>query len=153
VRALGHRGSILYRAERRIDGINSAAQIINADGAARCGKVVRVKPTWSKVVFGMSCVIAALTLAATAWWIAMVVALHSVGLDSDRQWAGWGMIGFIYLVGPVLGGLALLFGVIPSAMVYARQRQQRDLWSLGLASASLLAVVLETAVFLLPAIF
>ena len=92
-----------------------------------------------------------MTLAATIWWIAMVVALNDVWA-SDEQWAGWGMIGFIWLFAPVLGGLALLLGVVPGGIAFWRRRQRRDLWSLCLSAASLLVLAVEVAIFVIPAL-
>lgn len=62
-----------------------------------------------------------------------------------------GMIAFIWVVAPVLGGLALLFGVVPSGIVVWRRRQRRDRWSLYLSGASLLVLVIEVAaIFVAP---
>lgn len=48
--------------------------------------------TLSKIIFVFSCIIAVLTFAATAWYIAMMIAISDYTSASDNQWAGWGLI-------------------------------------------------------------
>ncbi len=108
-----------------------------------------MKAAFSKIILVVACLVALLTLAATLWWLRFFLALRSVSLHDDKQWAGWDAIGFIYLVAPVLGGGSPL-ALIPCSILFFRRRDPRDLWSLCLLGGSLLSLTAETIALFYP---
>lgn len=87
----------------------------------------------SKLVHCVSWAAAVLTVAATAYWIA-IIADGNYGLD-----------GFAFTMGMAapLGGGTLVSVLLPSAILYLRSKQRRDLKSLYLAAGSILALAIE----------
>jgi len=93
-----------------------------------------MRNTISKITHGLSWVAVLLAIIATVLWFWDV---------TNRD--GWGDLGFMFTVAPIVGGISLLFGVIPSAILYFQERQRRDLLSLRMSVCSCLLVVGETA--------
>jgi hypothetical protein len=88
----------------------------------------------SKITYGLSWIAVFLAIIATVLWFGIVT-------NPD----GWSGLGFMFMVAPIVGGISLLFGVIPSAILYFQKRQRRDLLSLRMSGCSCLLVVGETA--------
>jgi hypothetical protein len=98
-----------------------------------------MKGTFSKVLLGLSWVAFGLALWVGLFWLTIVI-------DHD----GRGSLGFRYLFAPVFGGGFLLLAIC-SGVLYFRQRQRRDLYSMILSSVSCLSILGETvALFFVP---
>jgi hypothetical protein len=87
----------------------------------------------SKLVHCASWLAAVLTVAATAYWIAIIA-------DGNYCWAAFA---FTMGMAAPLGGSTLVLVLLPSATLYIRDKQRRDLKSLWLATGSILALVIE----------
>ena len=93
------------------------------------------KRPFSTLVFWVCSIQAALGLFATAFWYE--------GITKDTE--GWSSMAFISAVVPLLGGGILLFGIIPSAVLYFRSHQRWDLISFRISSITLGVIALEAA--------
>jgi hypothetical protein len=90
-----------------------------------------MKETYSKIVFGLSCVGAVVTALFSLLWLSIVIDHDGRGAVASRS------------VGPVLGSVLLVLVVIPSGLFFLSRRQRRDLWSLVISAISLLGVIGE----------
>jgi hypothetical protein len=88
----------------------------------------------SKLVHYASWLSVILTSLATAWWVTIVADGNSV----------WAALGFTALIPMQLGGGTFLLGVVPSSILYLRNKQRRDRLSLLLAGGSVVTVLVET---------
>ena len=95
---------------------------------------VVIRDTVSKLVHYASWFSVILTVLATAWWAAIVA-------DGNSVWAAFG---FTLLIPLQLGGGTFLLAIVPSSILYLRNKQRRDLTSLQLAGGSFVTVLLET---------
>jgi hypothetical protein len=93
------------------------------------------KQPFSALVFWLCFLQAVLALFASAFWYE--------GITKDTE--GWSSMVFISAVVPLLGGGTLLFGLIPSAVLYFRGRQRSDLMSFRISSITLGVIALEAA--------
>src|ERR1017187_6802801 len=94
-----------------------------------------MKATFSKIIFGLSWLIALLTVLATCLFVQVVVEQDPIG-----------SLLFLAYVGLGLGGGCFLLSLIPSSIFFFRSRQKRDLWSLSLSGVSFLIILVETIV-------
>ncbi len=78
-----------------------------------------------------------------------LVALLMLPYGIMKESEGWTSMIFRFGVAPVIGGGALLLGVIPSAILYTRGRQRIDLISLCVSGATF-GLVLATWLFIEP---
>jgi hypothetical protein len=86
----------------------------------------------SRIVFGLSCLSALITL------LLIPGLVHAVRVDSE----GWGSMIFRMLVAPMLGGATLLLAVLPSVIIYRRSSHRLDLASLVISSITLGLIIL-----------
>jgi hypothetical protein len=91
-----------------------------------------MKETYSKIVFGLSCIGVVVTAVFSLVWLSIVI-------DHD----GRGAVASRSVFGPVLGSVLLALVVIPSGVLFLSWRQRRDLWSLLISALSLLGVIGE----------
>lgn len=101
------------------------------NGQITCTAVVR--DMLSKIVHRASWLAAVLTVAATAYWIVIIV-------DGNYCWAAFG---FAMGMAAPLGSGTLVLVLLPSAYLYLRDKQRRDLKIFCLAAGSILALVIE----------
>ena len=87
----------------------------------------------SKLVHCASWLAVVLTVAATAYWLAVVA-------DGNYCWSAFA---FTMGMAAPLGGGTLVLALIPSANLYLRNKQRRDFTSMWLAAGSILALVIE----------
>jgi|ERR1051326_2149605 hypothetical protein len=94
-----------------------------------------MKGAFSKIIYGVSWLVAALTGLATVLFIAVVV-------------VGYPMYYLVFLgfITPCLGWGCLLFSVIPSDLLFLATRQRRDMCSFRMSGISLLALLGEAAI-------
>lgn len=91
-----------------------------------------MKRDFSILVCFLSCV-------AAAAFVLFASLMLPYGITKESE--GWTSMIFRFAVAPVIGGGALLAGVIPSGILYARGRQRIDLVSLCISGATLALVV------------
>ena len=94
-----------------------------------------MKTFFSKLIHIMSWLFIVVTVIASLFW--MTIVLHQDGIYA---------MGFMFVVSTYVGGGSLLFGVFPSATLYFRYRQRRDLISIALSAISFLVIACETAI-------
>jgi hypothetical protein len=87
---------------------------------------------FSKILHYSSWVVVFLCVLATALWVAIVV-------DGNYCWSAFAFM----MIGGNLIGFFLILLILPSALLYHRNRQKRDLWSLWLAGSSALLLLVE----------
>lgn len=95
--------------------------------------------------------VALLTALATFWWISGLMLYEfpkTAAEDEAHMNAGIRVIAFIYLVAPVLGGIALLTLLASAVRIFRPHRHRRDVWSAALSAASI-AVLAGQIVYLL----
>jgi hypothetical protein len=100
-----------------------------------------MKAKLSVVLLVASCAVAVLTLLASLGWMIGLRIPADVNQELHEQ-AGLYLIGFLYVVAPALGLLALVC-TIAAGIYFARGRQSLDLWSLCLSAGSLVALVAQ----------
>jgi hypothetical protein len=91
---------------------------------------------FSKLVFCLCALQAVLALLATLVWFA--------AFTNNNEAGGWFKLIFLWGVAPWLGAAILLFGIIPSAALYFRDRQRWDLISFRIAAIALALIAVET---------
>lgn len=89
--------------------------------------------TISQMLFCVALLIVFVTSVASMWWIVIVT-------QRDGLYA----MGFHFLIAPSLGLFSLIFGIIPSAVLYIRHRYVIDRTSLVMTSLSFIVVVMES---------
>ena len=87
----------------------------------------------SKFVHCASWLAAVLTVAATAYWLAIIAGGNYC----------WSAFAFTIGIAAPLGGATLVFALLPSANLDLRNKQGRDLTSLWLAAGAILVLVIE----------
>jgi len=92
-----------------------------------------MKRILSSFVFLLCCVAAGSFI-----FVAITQLPYAITKDSE----GWGSMIFMFYVAPLIGGGSLLFGVIPSGLLYWRGRKGLDRISLYISSITLGLVVL-----------
>jgi hypothetical protein len=80
---------------------------------------------------------ATLALLASILWFA--------AFANDNEAGGWFRLIFIWGVAPWLGAAIVLLGIVPSAVLYFRDRQRLDLISFRISGIALGLIAVETA--------
>lgn len=94
-----------------------------------------MKRALSILVFGLCCIAAVSLLCITIATLPQII--HALTIDSE----GWG-VWFFQMIAPLMAAGTLLLGVIPSALLYRKDRQRLDRISLCISSILLGLVVL-----------
>jgi hypothetical protein len=95
------------------------------------------KRLFSKLVICLCAIQAALAAIATLLWF--------VAITNNNEAGGWFKLIFLWGVAPWLGATILLFGILPSAVLYFRDHARLDLISFRISSIALGAITVETA--------
>ena len=95
-----------------------------------------MKIALSIAVFVASCLVTAYFL-----FVAVTAIPYAVTQDSE----GWGTMVFKCFYGPIIAGVALLFGVIPSAILFTKGHGRLDRVSLWMSTTTLSLVIVVWA--------
>jgi hypothetical protein len=97
-----------------------------------------MKAIVSSAVFGLSVVLLGLAIVVTPFWLDVLLTRNGIPA-----------LIFIWYVVPGFLGTSLLLSILPSAILYKRGHQRRDLLSLRMSAGTFLLIGLEAAVMVL----